>query len=934
MQIYTFSNDFYISNKMIFLHKKNSMKFIYTFIIICLISFFSCQNIKDSSSFFPSENPIERVEWDNQRMSDPATGKIPNNIRKKELTFAKTLPKATSFSKNNWVSRGPYNVGGRTRAMCLDILDENTILAGGASGGMFRSTNGGQSWNMTTDPGQEHRISCLTQDRRVGKENIWYFGTGENRGSYLGDVSIYGNGIWKSIDGGLSWDSLPITTSNTPTVLDGDFDFMFSLKTDPSNDSLDVVYAATRGDIYKTEDGGVNWLKQLGGPNNNYYQYTDVEVATNGTAYATISSNCVDKGLWRTADGQTWKNITPPGFSPSYSRVEIGISPSNENVVYFIAAETSGYGQYSETFFNGSTWTSLWKYEYLSGDGTGAGGQWFDLSLSLPAGNISSFDNFNAQGSYDLLVNVHPSDTNIVIIGGTNLWRSTDGFRSDSNTSIIGGYLQGSREGNGNWGSYTNHHPDQHEIIYLPSNHDVMFNGNDGGVYKTLNVFKDSVDWISLNNGYNTTQLYTATISKVPNSTVMHAGLQDNGCRVTFSANPNSTWKMPFNGDGMLAGIADNEEDFYMAIQRGVLYKMKLDNTGAQMAFQRMDPASCDSTNYMWKNPLAMDENNDNIIYWAEKNKLWRHNSLNSIPYNSSNLKDDYGWDYFSDSLQTQLQISTISTSTDPANILYFGTTSKYMFRIDDAHIGDPPATLLTGPPTGSNSYTHDIAINPSNADEIICVYSNYSVYSLFHSLDGGQSWNKIAGNLEQNPSGSGNGPSCRTAAIIPFDNDTLYLVGTTVGLFGTRDLDGENTVWQQIGAQEFGSTIVEDIKYRSSDGLLVVATFGNGVYQINLTSPNILLYSDNDLVDDFKMNIFPNPTRDNLNLSFNTINSNNYQWIIFNEIGAKVSQSKANNYFSTAVNEQISVGDLKSGLYFISLIIEGNVITKEFIVN
>ena len=256
------------------------------------------------------------------------------------------------------------------------------------------------------------------------------------------------------------------------------------------------------------------------------------------------------------------------------------------------------------------------------------------------------------------------------------------------------------------------------------------------------------------------------------------------------------------------------------------------------------------------------------------------------------------------------------------------------MFRIDDAHIGDPPANLLTGPPTGSNSYTHDIAINPSNADEIICVYSNYSVYSLFHSLDGGQSWNKIAGNLEQNPSGSGNGPSCRTAAIIPFDNDTLYLVGTTVGLFGTRDLDGANTVWQQIGAQEFGATIVEDIKYRSSDGLLVVATFGNGVYQINLTSPNVLLYSDNDLVDNFKMNIFPNPTRDNLNLTFDSRNSNNYRWVIYNEVGAKVSQSKINNHYSSTVNEKINVSDLKSGLYFISLIIEGNIITKEFIVN
>ena len=79
-------------------------------------------------------------------------------------------------------------------------------------------------------------------------------------------------------------------------------------------------------------------------------------------------------------------------------------------------------------------------------------------------------------------------------------------------------------------------------------------------------------------------------------------------------------------------------------------------------------------------------------------------------------------------------------------------------------------------------------------------IYSNYSVYSVFHSTDGGASFEKVAGNLEQNPSGSGNGPSCRTAEIIPLGNDTLYLVGTSVGLFGTANLDGQNTVWKQIG--------------------------------------------------------------------------------------------------------------------------------------
>ena len=266
--------------------------------ILSLVIASSISEKENKSVFYPSDNPSERIVWEQMRLIDPATGEIPKNIRKKEMTFAKTIPISKNFSKSNWINRGPFNVGGRTRALALDVLDENIILAGGASGGMFRSIDAGASWTMTTQPSQEHRISCLTQDRRDGKENIWYFGTGENRGSYLSDVSIYGNGIWKSIDGGLSWDSLPITTSNTPTVLDGDFDFTFSIKTDFSNDSLDVVYVATRGDIYKSIDGGLSWTKQLGGSNTNYYQYTDVNVTSQGVVYATISSNCSDNGIW------------------------------------------------------------------------------------------------------------------------------------------------------------------------------------------------------------------------------------------------------------------------------------------------------------------------------------------------------------------------------------------------------------------------------------------------------------------------------------------------------------------------------------------------------------------------------------------------------------------------------------------------------------
>ena len=133
------------------------------------------------------------------------------------------------------------------------------------------------------------------------------------------------------------------------------------------------------------------------------------------------------------------------------------------------------------------------------------------MSSSIPANQPTSFDNFNSQGGYDLLIKVHPLDPNTIYIGGTNLWRSTDGFTTSNNTMIVGGYQIGSSEGDGNWGVYENHHPDQHDLLFLPSNNNVILSATDGGVYKSYDSFADTVEWESLNNGYYTSQLYAAT---------------------------------------------------------------------------------------------------------------------------------------------------------------------------------------------------------------------------------------------------------------------------------------------------------------------------------------------------------------------------------------------------------------------------------------
>ena len=260
------------------------------------------------------------------------------------------------------------------------------------------------------------------------------------------------------------------------------------------------------------------------------------------------------------------------------------------------------------------------------------------------------------------------------------------------------------------------------------------------------------------------------------------------------------------------------------------------------------------------------------------------------------------------------------------------GTQNKYIYRIDNANVGDPSVVKLPNILTGMNSYCYDIAINPDNAEEIIVVYSNYSVYSLFHSLDGGQNWTKIAGNLEQNASGSGNGPSCRTAEIIPLANDTLYLVGTSVGLFGTSKLDGENTIWKQIASNTIGSVVVEYLTYRQNDGLLVVATHGNGIYQTNINSANDILSSTNDFHDKLNINLYPNPTSENINITFNLQKSCLYNMLIFNENGKLLfKKEKISANFGKNIQE-VNLNSYRSGIYFVSLELDGGIYTKQII--
>ncbi|MBM2841322.1 MAG: hypothetical protein HW412_1850 [Bacteroidetes bacterium] len=764
--------------------------------------------VPEESSIGGKDDPHARLRYEWMMLRDPATGMIPTDIRKKELEFAGTLPTREELGPSGvegdspnatWTSRGPYNVGGRTRALGIDRLNVNTILAGGVSGGMWRSLDGGSTWTKTTAPAALHSVTCLVQDPRSGQSTTWYAGTGEltgNSASGNGSAFYVGNGLLKSVDNGASWTVLTATSGGDPQLFDRFFDIVWNVAVHPTTGH---VYAATYSALYRSTNGGTNWTAVLGEPTSQpYSDFTDVQIASNGTIYATGSAGASTmQGIRRSTDGTTWTDITPNDMPASHRRIVIGIAPSNPNAVYFLA-ETPQAG------LNGH---SLWKYD---------GQNWENRSANLPAFGQPVGD-FDSQGSYDLVIIVKPDDDNTVIIGGTNLYRSTNGFASTAVTTWIGGYNT-----TNDISLYPNHHPDNHSLMFAPNNSSILFSGHDGGVSKTTNVLATPLVWQYLNNGYLTTQCYTVALDHGTNGSAdILSGFQDNGCWGVNSGVSTASWALWFGGDGAFTAFSNGGASKYVSSQNGNTYRLFGSNW---TQFARVDPQG--GTGYLFINPFVLDPNNSNIMYLGGGNSVWRNSDLTQIPAGSNNPATT-NWTGLQNSTVTgQTQVSALAVSTaNPTNRLYIGHSAGAVLRVDGANTGDPQGTTITPPGVPQNAFVSGIAVDPTDGSKLLVVYANYSIVSLYYSANAGQTWTNVEGNLA-----GANGPSCRSATIVPSGGGTTYYLGTSTGLYSTTSLSA-TTVWVQEGATNIGNVVVNFLDSRSSDGVVVVGTHANGTY-------------------------------------------------------------------------------------------------------
>lgn len=824
------------------------------------------------------EDLQSRGEYEQIRLSNPQTGVIPTDIRKKELSFAKEQltgaqrdpiarrAAGTNASDNaealDWTAIGPENFAGRTRALAIDVTNERILLAGGVSGGVWRSEDAGASWTKTTGVDQLQSVTAIVQDTRAGKENIWYYGTGELVGNSTraSGAPFRGDGMFKSTDGGRSWQSLASTQTNNPGSFDFPFNYVWALATNP-NSANDEIYAAIFGGIVRSIDGGQTWETVLGGDLlglgstdlNEVVSifYTDLHMATDGTFYATLSTATNDPdalamegGFYRSTDGENWQLIFGEQ-GVATRRTEIGSAPGNPDIVYFLSDTRNTH--------------TLRKYNRATNGIT--------TMVGLPDGT-NDVELFDSQNSYDMFVRVHPNDENTVFLGGTNLYRSTDGFATRNNTTWIGGY-DPNAEG---VSIYPDHHPDQHDLVFLPSNPNVILSANDGGIFRSLNALASEVTYESLNNGYITTQYYTGHVSRFSSDDFVLGGLQDNGSLLTSTSLGTDNAQRIIGGDGAYVASTRFGIYYYMSFQNSRIFRLTFNEEFGLTSFARVDPIGGGSNPeqpYLFINPYILDPNNGNRMYLAGGDFLWRNRNLSQITSGSQD-PTSVNWARLNRTQMPSGVISAVEVSTEPANIVYYGTSLGRLSKIENAHSDSYAVTDITSGSFPSEAYIGSISVNPVDASELMVTFTNYGVVSVFHSVDGGASFTDVSGNLEEQPDGSGNGPSVRWARVVPkTGGSSEYFLATSTGLYSTTSLSGGSTSWVLESPNEIGNSVVSMIDYRRLDGRVVAATHGNGMFISSI--PDVV--RPDDVAFGAALEIeppFPNPFVDEVTIRFN----------------------------------------------------------------
>jgi len=796
------------------------------------------------------EKKLARTEYFFRMLRDPATNSIPPNVRARELGFAERMPDRsrnplqirlksgrTAALEYSWQSAGPTDIGGRTRALGIDSRDPNIIIAGGTSGGIWRSADGGMTWTLRSDPTHNLSVTSLAQDPT--DPDSWYYTSGEFRGQSAADngnrAFYYGTGIFKSVDNGLTWDKI-VNTDDTDTSFNTPYDFITRIVVNPTTGT--VFFASNGIGVYRVVDD--NFPPDLGPTPEPAlgtlagHSYADVAVNANGDLIAVLSQSEADGDPDNTVsganpgvfvsrnDGQSWTEVTPPGFPNVHQRSVAAFAPSAPDTAYVL---TYVSGQ------EASEDVRLWRFDLNDGGAVQAA----NFSDRIPdfGGDVGYM---STQSNYNMEVAVKPDNPDFVLIGGINLFRVRDITApaptfDDTNKDEywVGGYDKAN-----DISRYPGQHPDQHVIVFDPTDPDVAWAGHDGGLSRTSDIGASSITWTNRNNGYITTQFYAAAIPPDLGDTRLMGGTQDNGTpffRYNLQQGTTTSADDIFGGDGGYSFFTDDY--LYVSRQNGDVLRWTKGSNGDPQSFAFVHPSG--ASNQIFIHPYAVDPNDQGIMYYPEGDSLWRNTRVDEIPQNNDPEGRSDFWEAFEAlDVTSGFTISALEVSTVPSNTLYYGASAQdqvpKIFKLTGASSSTSPENISISA-AASGSYVHDIAVNPANGDEVLVVISNYGVPSLYHTSDGGSSWTDVEGNLSSTSVSGDLEPSVRSAIILEAFGGKIYMVGTSTGIYSTGILDGSSTQWAQEAPNDVAFAVTNQLDVRSADGTIAAGTHGRGIF-------------------------------------------------------------------------------------------------------
>ena len=476
--------------------------------LVCLIA--ACSQQQQTPTKVTKQQRIQgAIDLEFERTYDPALGYVPHERLITAINETMELQKemadrrSSSALSPKFIERGPTNVGGRTRAILIDLNDpeRKAIFAGSVAGGLYKTediTADPPNWQQVDDFLENLAVGSLAQDPQ--NPNIIYIGTGEG---FPNADAVRGRGIFKSTDGGKSFDLLQSTDNSTFTATR-------NMVVHPTTGH---VYAAlSGGGVRRSEDGGETWIRVLGvgltASNDNMYDLFYV----GGKFYASNTTNIYSS---ETGDRGAWMDITRSGsgFPTNWSRTEFSVCGGDPNVIYAVGSISGGGSNVYRTQNGGTSW--------------------------IDVGRPGQGDFTNGQAWYDLDIAVDPFNCNHSILGGVPIYRTNGG----GNT----------------WARFANNmHVDQHYALFDTAQQGVVYFGNDGGVYRSTNGSASNVS--NRNEGYITSQYYACALHPDTVSNYMLGGTQDNGTHA-LDGPPPTEGRNVWGGDGFLCFIDQKDPD-------------------------------------------------------------------------------------------------------------------------------------------------------------------------------------------------------------------------------------------------------------------------------------------------------------------------------------------------------------------------------------